>query len=206
MHYFNNPIRTLQFTDIRGDNYYHLFYFFSLFDRRICLHVSGSPVRESLETITATQNFTNFPPSASVADHWEPYRRRIVLLAPDLSSRPDLKAPIHALLLISGPLFSFACFPHLPTLRGIIALIGTAQHFCLSAKTGSLTEPATSFFSFFFHPPLRHNWKAGGFSESSGYLRAHCIAPNCLKKKNKRAWRNKKKTPDYHKRDKNVSF
>ena len=46
--------------------------------------------------------------------------------------------------------------PHLPTLRGIIALIDTAQHFCLSAKQDPHMSPR------FSPSPLQHKTQLKG--------------------------------------------
>lgn len=88
-------------------------------------------------------------------------------------ARPDLKASIHELPFDFKLLLLLCLFPRLPPLHGIIALIGTPQHFCLSAKQ----DPHTGSDVVDLFPPLQNDAIdiQARLSESRGYLGSHCI-------------------------------
>lgn len=110
---------------------------------------------------------SNLPPSASVAIQWEPCRRWIVLLL-RTSPRPDLKAPIHLRLLISGYCSSFAWSSPPNSARHYCSDWHGAT-FCLQNRIPTLAATSSGFshslpLSLPLSPPTPHNWKACSFS------------------------------------------
>lgn len=155
------------------------------------------------ETVTATQMY-QFTPSASVAVHWEPCRRWIVPPAPDLSPRPDLKAPIHLLLLISSYCSSFACSSTSQLCTALLLWLARRNiSACLQNRIH--TQAAATSSCFFFFSPLQHDTieRQRIFREQWLFTRILYCITKLLKNKRRNE---KKKSPGYHKRDKNVSF
>lgn len=124
---------------------------------------------------------------------------------------PNLKAPIHLLLLISGYCSSFACF--LTSLLHTELLPWLARRnisACLQNR-----DPHTGSNVVVLFPPLQTTQlkcrRVFFCFRKAVAIYAHTVSPNCFKKrkrKKKRTQRSggKKTTLDYHKRDKNVSF